>query len=335
MAKQQAEQEKQIAKQAAQWLVDLSDDLQDRTLLQQQYQQWQQAHPSHAKAAQKMEALLGKFDSIQQLGGQRQAILNTSLDAGLRVTEPRKYQPRKILNTLALLAVLFLPGWFISQIYPPAYLLADFRTDTGKWQQHTLEDGSQLSLGSRSAVSLDYNDEMRQLKLVTGEILVDVAKDASRPFVVQTTHGQIQALGTRFMVRHSDQQTRLIMLESSVQIDLTKASEAKRIQQGEQAIFNQYAFAGIEKIDANSWQRGWDSKTLLVDSMPLTDILTELDRYQKGRILFNRKQLESLQISAVLPLDKPDQALDLLLAKFPQLQIRVISPYLMYVSLVD
>lgn len=335
MANQNINQDKQIAEQAAQWLVALSDDSQDNGLLQQQYMQWQQAHPEHAKAAQKMEALLGKFDAIHQLGDQRQQILNTSLDAGLRVTEKRKARSRKAINTLALLAVLLLPGWIITQIYPPAYLLADLRTDTGEWQQHMLEDGSQLSLGSRSAVSLEFNDELRQLKLVTGEILVDVAKDASRPFVVQTPHGQIQALGTRFMVRHSAQQTRLIMLESAVQIDLAKASEPKRIQQGEQATFNQYAFAGIEKVDANSWQRGWDSKTLLVDDMPLTDILTELDRYQKGRILFNRKQLESLQISAVLPLDKPDQALELLLAKFPQLQIRVVTPYLKYVSLAD
>ena len=96
--------------------------------------------------------------------------------------------------------------------------MADLRTATGRWETRTLADGTRITQGSASAVNLRYDERRRVIELVRGEILMDVAPDAARPFLVETVHGSIQALGTRFVVDHQAGATVLSMIESRVSV---------------------------------------------------------------------------------------------------------------------
>lgn len=64
-----------------------------------------------------------------------------------------------------------------------------------------LADGTRADLNARSTAVVDYRPDERRLELRAGEVLLDVAKDAARPFVVTTPAGAVTVTGTRFNVR--------------------------------------------------------------------------------------------------------------------------------------
>lgn len=64
----------------------------------------------------------------------------------------------------------------------------------------TLEDGSQLTLQPNSRLEVSFSSRERDLELVRGEVFFDVAKDATRPFIIATPKGTVTVLGTKFAV---------------------------------------------------------------------------------------------------------------------------------------
>ena len=58
-------------------------------------------------------------------------------------------------------------------------------TELGEWKTATLADGSELQLGPNTLLKFDLGDAQRTVALVRGEAYFKVAKDATRPFVVE------------------------------------------------------------------------------------------------------------------------------------------------------
>lgn len=316
-----------IIEQAAQWLVTLSDESQDQRVVMSQYQHWKQADPRHAEAASNMERFLERIHSMDEWGADKSPLINASLKAGIQSSA--RSAKTGVWPVLAIMFVL-LPSWLLWQFFPPAYLFADIHTASGEWHQQVLADGSHISLGSHSAVDLQFDARQRTVNLISGDIWVDVAKDAERPFVIQTRYGEIRALGTRFIVRDEEEQIRLMMIESSVQVSNQQRHGV--VNAGQQMVFDQQRLGAIEAINSASIDAAWQSKVLMVEGVPLANVLRELDRYRKGKLVFNDSALAGLTVSAVLPLDDTDKALSLLQARYPQLALYSLSPYLTYLS---
>lgn len=70
----------------------------------------------------------------------------------------------------------------------------------------------------------------------------------------------------------------------------------------------------------------------MVNDRPLSEVLDELARQRPGRIQYDRARIDGIRVSAVLPLDDTDRALQLLVANFPQLRVRTLTPYLVLVD---
>jgi ferric-dicitrate binding protein FerR (iron transport regulator) len=63
-----------------------------------------------------------------------------------------------------------------------------------------LSDGSTVSAGTGSVVSVCFSKTVREIRLLQGAADFDVAHEAERPFRVTVLAGSVQALGTRFRV---------------------------------------------------------------------------------------------------------------------------------------
>ena len=237
-------------------------------------------------------------------------------------------QQGRIEFPLAL--ALLLPLGVLVQHYPPAYLLADIRTGTGQWSTQQLPDGSRLSLDGRSAVDLHFDAHSRTLHLLGGEILLDVAKEAGRPFLVVTEHGSIRALGTRFVVERSDASTRLAMLESSTEVK--SAGSTRTVTAGQQVRFDAHGIQASEAIDAAGLEQAWSSHQWVVREAPLGEVLERLSRHHGGYLLFDAKALAHLKVSAVLPADDSQRALRLLARSFP-IRVEHYTPWITRISL--
>ncbi|WP_313519340.1 FecR domain-containing protein, partial [Pseudomonas sp.] len=82
------------------------------------------------------------------------------------------------------------------------------------------------------------------LLLRRGELLVQVAADAARPFHVRSAEGDVRALGTRFLVRQEDDATRVVVLQHSVRASLDDGS-TRDLLEGQAALLRE---RGIELL---------------------------------------------------------------------------------------
>lgn len=325
-----------LARQAAEWIIRLSaDEAAERAAAQAGFAAWKNADPRHAEAAARMERLVGNLNQVRGGGVAQPArrALNAAL-AGNR----RLGRATRLASALLLAGLCILPAWVGMQARTPSYWLTDLRSGEGEWPETTLADGSTIALGSLSAVNVDFNHSARTVELVQGEILVDVAKDAARPFIVETAHGRIKALGTRFTVRREAEWTVVTMLESRVEVSPARRSDAAGdtpllVSAGQQVRIGADGALPAERIDAPSVSQAWYKRQFVAQEMPLPDVLDELDRQRPGRIFYDRKALARIKVSAVLPLNDSDRAVQLLVNNFPELRVRTVTPYLLAVDL--
>ena len=314
------------AEQAARWIVQLSaDDPAERDTARAGFAAWKAADPLHATVAAGMENLLRQLHAVREPAGGD----HRPARAALAAIAPKRQRLRQLAAASAV-AVLVLTG-ALALGERPAYLLADLRSPTGQWQTHTLADGSRLTLAGGSAVNVRFNAGERHVELVRGDILVDVAKDAQRPFIVDSGQAAIRALGTRFTVRKEDGATILSMLESTVSAQVPQ-HRAVVVQAGQRARITDDGVGPLTSIDAASVQQAWRAHQLVVDDLPLADVLDELARHRPGQLHYDRAQIAGIRVAAVLPLDDTDKALQLLIDNFPQLRIRMLTRYLVMVD---
>jgi Tfp pilus assembly protein PilF len=106
-------------------------------------------------------------------------------------------------------------------------------TGAGQQQRVTLLDGSVLYLNEHTAVKVDAE---RRVTLSSGEVFVEVAPAGSTsPFVIQAAQREISALGTKFAVRSSKDQGRVVVVQGQVKV----SDQAAPLIAGQQLNFGQ------------------------------------------------------------------------------------------------
>lgn len=305
-------QNQQIRQAAAEWAVRLNgaclDDEQQRLL-----QHWLQADSRHAPAltlAQQTWAALANLPPPVRSQPQRRS-------APASAAPPIRRQRPKLRRWLASASLVLLVA-VVGLVQVPNVLLplqADHSTGRGKVRSFTLADGSEAILDSSSAIRLNYSADTRQVELLAGSAIFQVAplsQREPRPFVVISAGGRAQALGTRFVVvRENAEQAWVGVLEHRVAV--SAGGEPLVLKAGDSV---RYDHVGIERQQfdvrrATSWQRG----LLVFDRVPLAQVVEELNRYRRGRILLTRAELGTRQVSGVFRLDSLDDALATLTAE--------------------
>lgn len=326
-----AEQAQRIAAQAAEWIVRLDDQPDEQTL--KAYQTWLAQDPRHAEAIQRLQQLIG---SVEQLTVQYEnlQVPKQILQQALTSTQQRSTRklPTKTLFSVVL-AIGFGIFWAL-QYAPLDYWTADTRNRSQSWQQHRLSDQTQIQIAGKGAYNLQYNAQQRLVQLLQGAILVDVAKDAARPFIIQTEHVQIKALGTRFMVTHTADQTVLTMLESRVELQSTQQSQAPIVVgAGQQIRINAAGFVEDHPTPINPqlFEQAWQQHILVANGESVVEILDILALYYDGKLSFDRTALASLKLTATLPLDQVDESLEIL-AKELNLKLNNSVPFYIKIS---
>ncbi|WP_027015621.1 FecR domain-containing protein [Comamonas composti] len=199
---------------------------------------------------------------------------------------------------------------------PLTQLAADLRTPTGERRSFTLPDGSLLTLSARSAADIDFSASQRCIILRQGALIAEAApasEHQGRPFIVRTTHGQVRALGTRFVVSKNESSSYVGMLEHRSEVTAANG-ERMRLDQ-DQAI--RFGPRGMEADDArplaaSAWRRG----LLQVNDRPLGEVVDALRAYRKGWIQISPRAA-ALRVYGSYSLDDTERALAALAETLP------------------
>ncbi|MDY7552725.1 FecR family protein [Pseudomonas veronii] len=299
--------------QAAHWYVRLQDP--GGALEQLRWQTWVAQSPEHLAAWQYVQRVSQRFAPLlEQPHGASRALRSSR---------------RQTLKTLLVLGVGSTLAWGTWRHSPLPRLAsgwsADYATANGETRDALLTDGSHVWLNALSALDVRFDAAQRLLRLRFGEVLIDTAKDPSRPFLVDTEQGRLQALGTRFSVVQGDEHTQLTVFEGRVRVS-TLNPHPRIVDTGQQLTFtrNHFNTASVASPAREAWSRG----VLLADNLPLGELIAELNRYSPGHLGCD-PAVAQLPVMGSFPLKDSDQALHLLQAALP---IRVERPMPWWVS---
>lgn len=203
--------------------------------------------------------------------------------------------------------------------------MADHQTATGEQRKIVLADGTRIMLNTATAIDVYFDDQLRQVVLRRGEIMIETARDEKgRPFDLLTDNGHIRPIGTRFTVRYHEPSgtTAVAVLEGAVNIAPTDGNSI-RVNAGEQTRFTRLTALTPFALDDST--AAWTDGVLVVERMRLADFLTELDRYRPGMLRCD-PAVADLLVSGSYPLRDPDAVLALLAETLP-LHIRSMTRY--------
>lgn len=296
---------------AARWYVDLRDEAPDEAV-REAHRRWLERDPRHLQAWERLARLQDKLGQISP--GMARPTLASA-----------RAKRRDVLKVLSILLMASGAGAVAWNTTALPTLMADQRTGTGERRRVRLDDGSQLQLNTATAVDIRYSANLREVRLLKGEILIETARDAlARPFVVHTGEGSVRALGTRFNVRSEAGRTLVSVQEHAVEVRaLSLSGPVVRVDAGQQVSFRQDSIESVQQANpqADAWTRGM----LVANDWRLADFIRELQRYRPGHLGCD-PAVAALRISGAFHLGDTDTVLDNLTSTLP-VRIRRFSRY--------
>jgi transmembrane sensor len=191
-------------------------------------------------------------------------------------------------------------------------------TEVGAQRALDLPDGSVVHLNTDSHVEVSFTPALRQVRLVRGEALFEVAKNRSRPFVVSTGSVQIRAVGTAFNVRLRSQAMEVFVTEGSVRVEnlatpaaaptrSSAAPGANLLAAGQKLTVDLTSPAPApaipETVPPAAVKRAlaWQQQRLEFESAALPDMVAEFNRYSRHQLVIADPRLEQKRFGGSFP----------------------------------
>jgi transmembrane sensor len=184
---------------------------------------WLKADPRHLGAYMKAEAVLARLDQAGTAGAE--ALRLEDVPAGPVLAKRRTI----LMGAAAACIAATMTGAAVVR-----YLLEAeevYATNIGEAKEIALSDGSTVTLNTNTRIAVRYTKALRQIALLQGEALFDVAKNKRRPFIVQAHDTQVRAVGTSFTVKLLPQQlVQVLVREGVIEIRRPDVPEAPPVR---------------------------------------------------------------------------------------------------------
>jgi transmembrane sensor len=200
-----------------------------------------------------------------------------------------------LVMTLGLLALFLLDS-------PTGSTLGErtYATGPGEQREFTLADGSRITLGGDTAVTVRFTASGRLVALSHGEGMFRVAHDRDRPFAVCAAVGCTTAVGTVFDVRLYSNHVRVWVQEGTVEVAPFKpvalgaqiAPEPSewiplRLAHGQEMSYDNSGDASAPKRADAGAAAAWTEGSLIYHARPLTEVIEDVQRYYSRPMLLD------------------------------------------------
>jgi hypothetical protein len=169
-------------------------------------------------------------------------------------------------------------------------------TPKGRQFQLVLPDGSKVWLNAASSITypIAFRNKERRVE-ISGEAYFEVAHDKTKPFIVQTSNQQVQALGTSFNVYayENEELEKTTLLEGSVRVNAIDNNPTRRprvttLIPGQEARINnsvQLLFVADNVGEAAiAWKNGYFN----LENIPFDQVMKQLERWYDIQVVYEK-----------------------------------------------
>lgn len=178
---------------------------------------------------------------------------------------------------------------------------ADYQTGVGERRQVTLPDGAKVELNTASAMNVSFSGAEDSLQLLSGEATVEAAADVARPIVVQTGGGRCEGREASFNLRNDDGMVRVTCLSGRVEVHYRDAAAVLTARH--QLVYGQGSLNNAVPVDP-SVVVAWRQNMLIFRNEQLSKVISEVNRYWRGRIVLMRSEVAGRRVTARFNLER-------------------------------
>ncbi len=313
-----------VEKTAADWVTRCDAGL--TAAEQQVFQDWLGADARHAEAFDRLSETWSVFDRVQE-GGAISAVL-----AGL--ARRAKQRRARRIQTAAAAAVLIFAGLFYVRFAEPA--LVPSREDRSPLAVNDhirrLPDGTVVELKPGAEIAVHYGQaDSRRVTLVKGEAFFRVAKDATRPFFVESHGITVRAVGTAFSVQAQAAAVAIFVKEGLVDVGRSTATTSDnnpiRLGAGQKVVMRAMLLrpamrtpvanvpadtppplAAVEELSEKDLEQqlAWRDTRLEFNGTTLYEAVALLNRQNQTQILIRDPAVGRLRVDGYFRSDNPE-----------------------------
>lgn len=260
---------------------------------------WLAVASRHAGALARARAAL-EFAGPERLAPARTG-LNDRFTRLFSIPTRRQIAGAAGLAAASLTIAAGLGFWFFNQ--------SRYATRIGETKVVPLADGSVVTLNTESEIAVDYTRDERQVRLVQGEALFDVAKDKGRPFYVLAGDTQVRAVGTSFTVKMlPGQPVQVLVREGVVEVKhLGQPDVPVRLPENTKGIAANGAPIVVVNISPSGVTRAlaWRMGRISFEGESLKDAAAEFARYSNIRIVIDAPDVENQTVAGLFTSNDP------------------------------
>lgn len=304
--------DQQVRMEASEWAVEMTDGA--PTLeVREQFAVWLNSDPRN-------EAAYIRSREVMSL------MSDAAVEVRSTETEPRLPRYWKPLAGIAAIAAC---ATFAFVLLKPLNKLTSppeqqvYATQIAEVRDVELSDGSRITLGAKSRITVAMLEKERRVTLDSGEAYFAVSKDADRPFYVTAGETSIKVVGTQFDVSYAPQQVTVSVVEGVVEV-LRKAQKFDntviapvRLTAG-QAVAAVVERKALEtRVVAPEHTASWRNGRLSYEDATLQEVIYDANRYYEPGITFASPEVAELRVTAAFKVSQVEQMIQQLALALP------------------
>lgn len=314
---------------AAQWLMrHRSESWTDTD--QQELDAWLHESTFHRVAFLRLDVVWQQIGRLNALGAGVTAGMvpppgtwsSGSAVSAASAIEPDKSRARGLSKRLSALAasvfLAVLGGIYVIIVH--RHGADEYMTAVGELRTVKLADGSEVTLNTATRIRAYLRSRERRIDMDAGEAYFVVARDPSRPFVINVANTTVMAVGTQFSVRQSSADVQVLVTEGRVRLSSPSAATGLPTMVGAGTVA-QIMNSGVLVRPASPTEAdqlsAWRSGFLIFRDTPLAQAVAELNRYQLRELVIADPAIAAIRIGGKFRCANVDSFLALLQEGFP------------------
>jgi transmembrane sensor len=184
---------------------------------------------------------------------------------------------------------------------------ADYRTATGEQRRITVADNVSVRMNTQTSIAISSStDDTDHIKLIAGEASFTTSPASRKSLVVLAADGRTMASQAQFDVRNIGSTVCVTCFEGGIRIE--QGTQVATIGPKRQIRYDGSGLRPVVAIDPAEFA-AWQDGVLIFRLTPLSEVVAEINRYRRGKVILMNAKLASNQVNGRFRIQRIDEVL--------------------------